>query len=156
MDIHSQGCIFEKIQQQQNLLHRDDFTVETLITEALSQLLLQDETSIQVCIDENFAMQGDLFYLSMALKNLIDNALKFAQTLPIKIIVKKKQIIVKNMGKSLEHPLVYYCENFIQGEYARTTKGFGIGLSLVKTILDKHHLSLHYNYTNGENIFTIS
>ena len=146
----------EKIQQQQDLLHRDDFTVETLITEALSQLLLQDETSIQLRIDENFSMQGDLFYLSMALKNLIDNALKFAQTLPIEIIIKKKQIIVKNLGKSLKHPLAYYCENFTQGEYARTTKGFGIGLSLVKTILDKHHLSLHYSYTDGKNIFTIS
>jgi len=33
--------------------------------------------------------------------------------------------------------------------------GLGLGLYIVKSILDIHQMALHYTYKNGENIFTV-
>lgn len=64
-------------------LEMSTFSAETLILEALSKLYISDESKIQVTIEEDFKITGDLHYLCLALKNIIDNALKYATKLPI-------------------------------------------------------------------------
>ena len=98
-------------------------------------------------------IEGDLYYLSIALKNLIDNALKYATDFPIIIKVGKNQISILNSGQKLSKDLEYYLKPFTQELMQRD--GFGLGLSIVKKILDKHNFKLIYSYKNGFNIFTI-
>ena len=50
------------------------FSAETLIIESLGKLYLDDESKIEINIDENFKINADLYYLSIVIKNLIDNA----------------------------------------------------------------------------------
>ena len=145
----------EKLNANRYLLHIESFGVETLITEALSRLFLEDDADIEVNILNNINIKGDLFYLSIALKNLIDNALKYTKQKPITIAVKDKRISVKSRGEKLTKPIQYYYEAFTQEDSSRESKGYGVGLWLVKNILDKHSFDLEYSYEDGENIFTI-
>lgn len=145
----------EKLNANQQQLNIQKFDCETLITTSLSKLFMDDEGSVDVFIESNFTICADLNYLSIALKNLIDNALKYSVEKPVYIIVKDKKIIVKNRGEKLEKPLEFYCEDFTQGDNSRNQKGYGLGLSLVKRILDKHRFNLSYSYEDEFNLFTI-
>ena len=134
-------------------LNLTTFSAETLIIESLEKLYLEDESKIEIKINEDFKISGDLHYLSTALKNLIDNALKYAISFPIIIKVDKNQISILNSGEKLSKEFEYYLKPFTQELIQRD--GFGLGLSIVKKILDKHNFQLIYSYKNGFNIFKI-
>ena len=134
-------------------LNLTTFSAETLIVESLGKLYLEDESKININILDDFKISGDLNYLSVALKNLIDNALKYAITYPIIIEANKNEISILNKGKKLSKEFEYYLKPFTQ-ELAQRD-GFGLGLSIVKKILDKHNFKLDYSYENEFNIFKI-
>ncbi|QKF83521.1 ArsS family sensor histidine kinase [Halarcobacter ebronensis] len=134
-------------------LQLSTFTCETLILEALNKLYLKEESNIEIDIIDNFKIEADLEYLAIALKNLIDNALKYANKYPIKIESYKNKIVVKNMGKKLSKEISYYLKPFTQESSNRD--GFGLGLSIVTKILKKHNFVLEYSYEDGTNIFAI-
>lgn len=136
-----------------NKLNLTTFSVETLVVEALGKLYLEDESKIEININEDFKINGDLYYLTIALKNLIDNALKYAIEFPVVIKVEKNQISILNKGKELSKELEYYLKPFTQELSQRD--GFGLGLSIVKKIIDKHEFQLDYSYKNKFNIFRI-
>ncbi|MCT7488019.1 ArsS family sensor histidine kinase [Aliarcobacter cryaerophilus] len=129
------------------------FSAETLVLESLGKLYLEDESKVDIEIFEDFKIEGDLYYLSIALKNLIDNALKYAISFPIIIKVDKNQISISNRGKELSKEFEYYLKPFTQELSQRD--GFGLGLSIVKKILDRHNFQLLYSYENHYNIFKI-
>ena len=129
------------------------FNVETLVIESLGKLYLEDESKIEIDLNENFKIDGDLYYLSMAFKNLIDNALKYAVSYPIIIKSNLNEISISNKGKKLSKELEYYLKPFTQELTQRD--GFGLGLSIVKKIIDKHHFKIDYSYNNDSNVFKI-
>lgn len=131
------------------------FTVETLISESLSRAFIEDESLVYVNINDSFEIKGDMNYLSIALKNLIDNALKYTTQKPIALEVKEHIISVKSKGEILKYPLEYYCEPFSQGDNSRGIEGFGLGLSIVRTIIQKHGFKLGLTCKEGENSFWI-
>lgn len=134
-------------------LNVSTFSAETLILEALSKLYITDESKIQLTIEEDFKITGDLHYLSLALKNIIDNALKYTSKLPITIDVPNNEICVSNYGKPLSKELEYYLKPFTQELSQRD--GFGLGLNIVKKIIDKHNFVLSYRYEYEQNHFKI-
>lgn len=146
----------EKLNANQHRFNLEKFNAETLISESLSKLFIEDETSVEVLMESNFDIHADLNYLSIALKNLIDNGLKYATEKPVFIIVKDRNISVKSKGEKLDKPLKFYCEDFTQGDNSRSKKGYGLGLSLVKRILEKHNFKLSYQYDNGFNVFIMA
>lgn len=129
------------------------FSAETLILESLSKLYLEDESKIELNINEDFKVTGDLYYLSIAVKNLIDNALKYTQELPVIIDIDENIIKISNKAKELSKDLDYYLKPFTQELSHRN--GFGLGLSIVKKIIDKHQYKLGYEYIDGYIIFKI-
>ncbi|MCT7912271.1 ArsS family sensor histidine kinase [Arcobacter lacus] len=134
-------------------LNISTFSAETLVLESLGKLYLEDESKIQIDINEDFKINADLYYLSIAFKNLIDNALKYAISFPIIIKVDKNQISISNKGKQLSKEFEYYLKPFTQELSQRD--GFGLGLSIVKKILDRHNFQLLYSYENDYNVFKI-
>ncbi|GAB6046003.1 hypothetical protein JCM11957_16020 [Caminibacter profundus] len=124
------------------------FKVSTLITEAISKLFIEEEQVEIELID--FDIRGDLNYLSIALKNLIDNAIKFTRKYPIKIIAKENYIEVCSFGEKIEQSLDELTKLFV-----KKSKGFGIGLNIVKRIVDLHKFEFRYSYKDSKNCFKI-
>ncbi len=126
------------------------FKAQTVIIEALDKLYISDEESIQVELND-FFIEADIHYISTALKNLIDNALKYTQKLPILIVAKENRIEVISYGDRLKQEFNYYIEPFIK----ENSNGHGLGLSIVELITKKHGFSLLYKHQEGKNIFII-
>ncbi len=124
----------------------------TLIVEALNRVKIFDEDSIEIALLEDFQIEGDLYYLSIAVKNLIDNAIKYTVQFPIKIVILYCEIHIISYGNMLKESLDFYLKPFNK----ESKSGLGLGLSLVELILKEHSFYLDYKHQNGENIFIIN
>jgi two-component system OmpR family sensor kinase len=144
----------EKLHAMKTLQNKS-FQAETLILEALSRLILEDESKITIDIRSDFTISGDLNYLALALKNLIDNAVKYALEYPVTVTAEKGTITVKNRGDALSGTLAYYTEPFTREESSRRSEGYGLGLNIVQKILERHNLTLEYAYLKGYHLFYI-
>ncbi len=136
-----------------NTLNNTKLSADTLILESLNKLYLKDDSKVNVIIQDNFGINADLQYLTTAIKNLIDNALKYTTTFPITIKAYNNEISIINTGDKLSNKLEHYLKPFIQESQQRD--GFGLGLSIVQKIVEKHHFVLTYEHSQG-NIFKIS
>ncbi|MDD2368481.1 MAG: ArsS family sensor histidine kinase [Sulfuricurvum sp.] len=144
----------EKLQAT-DTIQSEKFSAETLVMEALSKLCLEDESAVKIEIKNNFILSGDVHYLSLALKNLLDNALKYTDRLPIVLEIDINRISVSNHGKPLEKDFSYFLTPFTRQESSRTTQGFGLGLNIVSKIIIKHGYQLTYDYKNEYHCFSI-
>lgn len=135
------------------VLKMKNFKVSTLVLESLSKLAIEDESKVSVLIKNDFTIEGDLYYLTLALKNLIDNAMKYAKEFPIIIESKDNKIFVKNIGDELLNDLIYYIQPFTREP--NQVEGHGLGLNIVNKILELHNFNLKYKYKDSYNTFIV-
>lgn len=135
-------------------LEKSEFTFETLFLESVSSLIL-NEDSLDLKIKSEKKINGDLYYLSVALKNLIENGMKYSDDSFVEVVYTGESIVIKNSGEPLTKAIEYYLKPFTRESKERDKKGFGLGLSIVAKILEKHKFQLNYSYENGKNIFAI-
>ena len=136
------------------VLEINKFKASSLILESLSKLSIEDESKVIVNIKDDFNIEADFYYLTIALKNLIDNAMKYAKEFPIVIESKDNKIYVKNIANELSNDLIYYIQPFTREPNQQ--QGHGLGLNIVSKILGLHGFDLKYEYKDSYNIFNIS
>jgi len=134
-------------------LKSSEFKISSLILEALSKLSIDDESKMNLEIKNDFYVVGDKYYLTIALKNLIDNALKYGENFPVEIETKNNRLNVKNIAPKLTNDLIYYIKPFTREPNQQS--GHGLGLNIVNKIIQKHNFKLEYNYKTPHNIFSI-
>ncbi len=145
----------EKIKSKNLKLNRQKCTVETLLSETLSKMMIENEKDISIDIKANFECFVDINYMSIAIKNLIDNALKYRDNGRVEIECDKNIIMIKNQAKQLSHDLEFYTREFTQEDNSRGTKGYGLGLNLVSRIINYHGFLFAYKYKDSKNVFEI-
>lgn len=108
-----------------------------------------------VIIDvENIALTTDVKLLSLAIKNLLDNGIKYSKNKEVTLkSTPEGSLEVISQGEALQHPFSYYIEPFSQEE--KRSSGFGLGLYIVHSIVEKLGWRLGYRYEAGNNIFVI-
>jgi two-component system sensor histidine kinase MprB len=110
--------------------------VAAVVAERFSDRTVRD---ITVTTDSSVVM-GKPLALSRALSNIVGNADKFAPPdTPISIDVAEGVVTVSDGGSGFEQddlPLVF--ERFYRSDSARSETGSGLGLSIVKQIIDDH------------------
>lgn len=127
--------------------------INYVFAEAKEMLLLEDE-KISIICDNPFVVLIDFKLFTTAIKNLLDNAIKYSDDNVVKVWICHNNIKFYNKGKKLNNDLKYYIEPFTQGG-TKSSNSFGLGLYVVNTILEAHKLSLQYTHENGYNIFSI-
>ena len=131
-----------------------------LMNEAKMDDIINDSITLLLCNRNKLTIQTqgetlvtDTKLLTLAIKNLLDNALKYSDDKKATIITNPSSIKVISSGKSLEHPLTYYLEPFTQEE--KRNSGFGLGLYIVNNIAQRLGYTLSYYHKNGSNIFEL-
>jgi len=122
------------------------------IIEKSQELLMVESSCITAEIKDKIIIT-DVKLMSLAIKNLLDNGLKYGKKKCVIIRTNSYAIEILSEGEVLEHPLSYYTEPFSQGE--KRSSGFGLGLYIVHSILEKLGYKLAYRYEDGKNIFII-
>jgi two-component system OmpR family sensor kinase len=127
-------------------------TLEEIVGKS-QHLLMAEKGKVSVEI-KNIKLKTDSKLLSLAIKNLLDNGIKYSSDRHVLLRTTDQNIIeIVSKGEELKHPLTYYTEPFSQEE--KRSSGFGLGLYIVHSILSKLGCDLGYRYENGENIFEI-
>ncbi len=136
-------------------LRKEDVALTELVDRALS-LLLQDRELVEIDIPRDVKVKVDPDMFAVALKNLIDNGLKFSSDGKVRIIFGKKKLKIVNAGDKVSIPEEYMFEPFSKEVSERNRNGLGLGLYIVKYILEMHGVEIGYRYEEGENIFELN
>ena len=129
-------------------------------------LLLADKWSqknlkFDMNFDEEFIVANEEL-LKQVWINLIDNAVKFSAkdgTVSIKITDYKDNISVDviNQGKDIPKESISRIFNkFYQADESHSSDGNGIGLAIVKKIVDLHNGNVTVDSQNGTTRFTVT
>ncbi len=141
----------EQITSKNFHLHIESYPIDRIIQEGIGLLMLEDsEEMIDIKKVDNFTMQVDIELLSLVIKNLLDNAIKYSTDKRVHVLLESGAIKISNRGNKLPQDIESYFAPFHQSE-----GGLGLGLYIVKSILDIFHMRLEYQYTDGINHFII-
>jgi two-component system OmpR family sensor kinase len=142
----------EELLTTQKFLEKKRYKLSDLLENSID-LLLCDATLIQTQIKDT-KIEVNFKFFSIALKNLLDNGLKHSSDKRVILSNSQTKILIENRGEALLKPLESYFEPFSQTQN-NTTGSFGLGLYIVKHILDAHGFRLEYAYDEGVNKFFI-
>ena len=114
--------------------------------------------------EEPILVRGDNDMITQAIYNLLENATKFAREgttlyLGVTTIDGKARVTVRNLGDTIpaeELPLLF--ERFHKSDKSRSEDkdGVGLGLYIVKTILEQHKEKINVTSENGVTTFAFS
>jgi two-component system, OmpR family, sensor kinase len=147
--INEFASIEELISSSKNI-EKKFYYLEDIVDNAKDILMIEDEHVISKYDNKKLEINFKLF--SIAVKNLIDNALKYSLNNEVIIKTEEQNIIFENTGKELEFPLEKYFEPFFSNE-DKSKDSFGLGLYIVYNILKANGYSLQYEYIDGINRF---
>lgn len=114
-------------------------------------LLLRDETRIILEGDASKIVTADFEYFAIALKNLIDNALRYSEEEVVVRFTEQETAIISHGA-----PLDLAPDAFTR-PFNRSFEGGGLGLGLyiTHTVAERHGFALQYRYKEGLNCFAI-
>ena len=128
----------------------EDYRAVDLISEAIDMGFFEAE-NYSLDISSDLMLHVDYKLFATAIKNMIDNAIKYADDKKVIITARQGKLLFENYGKGLDEPLSYYLEPFTKSHKA--VHSFGLGLYIVSAILESHGYKLKYEHLNGWNRF---
>ena len=116
------------------------------------------EQRFQAEIEDGRTCQGDMALLQKAVSNIIGNTVAHSPSqAEISVTLTGNTLQVRNSGVSIDSAnLKKIFEPFyrVDRSHSRNTGGSGLGLYIVKTILERHGFSFRMNSTDDEVCFT--
>lgn len=129
----------------------EEYRAVDVISEAIDLGFFESE-NYTLDISEDLMLHVDYKLFATAIKNMIDNAIKYSDDNKVIITAREGKILFENYGKGLDEPLSYYIEPFTKSHKA--VQSFGLGLYIVNAILEAHGYKLMYEHLNGWNRFS--
>jgi len=114
-------------------------------------LAMVPSKALKLEIDDSLVLNVDFRLFTTAIKNLIDNGIKYSIDNFVIITATKDRISVISKGSPLEHKLSHYVQPFIRETTSQHS--FGLGLYIVDNIVKGHNLEFNYKHKNGLNYF---
>lgn len=155
-----------KIESKIYQLRRERFCLSDVIHTTLRKLDYFSQTKhlkVQQTIQEQVYIHGDPNLIEKAISNVVNNAMKYSkegQTVALDLQEVNNQWVfrVLNTGATIdEASLLYLFEPFYRMEKSRNrnTGGSGLGLYIVKQVLDLHDVSYEIKNTPEGVLFTM-
>lgn len=127
-----------------------EYRLIDIIDGAIDMAMVErDVVSIDIVSDVKFHANYRLY--TTAIKNMIDNAMKYSSDKHINILMLNGELCFESKGECLSQPLSYYIEPFTKDNPSKNS--FGLGLYLVDSILKAHGQVLAHEYEDGVNRF---
>ncbi len=106
--------------------------------------------TVKVQIRQPVAIHADRTMMEMVVVNLIDNALKYSDTV-VEVLVEPEKLAVIDRGEGIEaHEIEAVTKKFYRIEKHSWDNSMGLGLAIVKYILKLHRIDLEISSKRGE------
>lgn len=152
-----------KVENQTILTNVSEFNLSEQIRSAV--LLLAEkwtQKELEPDIDfKEYIIEGNEELLKQVWINLIDNAVKFSEpggmlSLRITEDVGRVAVTVTNYGREIPpESLDRIFQKFYQADESHSSQGNGIGLAIVKKVVELHHGEVTVESRNGKTVFTV-
>jgi len=149
-ELIAEFALIEEVTAGFGHIEKKEYRLIDLIDGAIDMAMV-DYDAVWVEIDAAYKIKVDYRIFVTAIKNMIDNAMKYSPNHQVKISVEHHEIIFENAGEKLKHSLAYYVEPFTKEKPSKDS--FGLGLYLVEAILEAHGMILGYEHDDGINKF---
>ncbi|CAA6799211.1 MAG: Histidine kinase [uncultured Sulfurovum sp.] len=156
--------VFNRMKEQLNKLKQlEHLSADTLelelqevnmvnIIDDIRDILQADYLAINYeMIPQKFKVNTELF--SIALKNLIANALTYSPDHSVWIKHKNNALYIVNKGQSLNSTFETYTKPFVREDLSKN--GMGLGLYLSKEIFLKHNVKMSYKYYHDHHMIIL-
>ena len=137
-------------------LNRSEFDLSELVSGILEDYRnLPDDRSISFSHSGNSVLSADRELIRTALQNLIENAVKYSPGgSKILIDVTDSTISISNPSEPVSKAdLKKIWQPYFRLDKSRHKKGNGLGLSIVKSILDLHGAKYEMSMRDGRMVF---
>jgi len=144
---------FAMIEEVTSLDDKRDFNIYRLvdIIDGAIDMAMVEEGAVSVDVASSSKINANYKLYTTAIKNMIDNAMKYSDDEHINIRILNGELCFENSGERLKNSLKYYIEPFTKENPSKNS--FGLGLYLVDSILKAHNQVLAYEYEDGTNRF---
>lgn len=152
-----------KVENQTILTDISKFNLSEQIRSSV--LLLEEKwvkKNIELQLDfDEYEIEANEELLKQVWINLIDNAIKFVEpagTVALEVIDLEASICIKISNTGNEIPpqkRERIFNKFYQADESHATQGNGIGLAIVKRIVDLHNGNVGVGYEKGSTVFTV-
>ena len=153
-DMVENMLLASKIDNHSYTFPKAKFNLSVLVDSIVNRLQLSKCESNQQIIDAEIEpkveITGDKFALTSVVTNLIENAIKYSgpcETVGVKLFLKDDRVFLQVADHGIgisDHEKNRIFDKFyrVGSEDTRNTKGTGLGLYIVKEVLDKHQASI--------------
>ena len=153
-DMVENMLLASKIDNRSYTFPKDKFNLSVLVDSIVNRLQITKCEGTQQIIDAEIEpkveITGDKFALTSVVTNLIENAIKYSgpcETVGVKLFSKDCKIFLEVADHGIgiaDHEKNRIFDKFyrVGSEDTRNTKGTGLGLYIVKEVLDKHQASI--------------
>ena len=131
--------------------------LSNILDQAVDLLMLDEikrEEDVVIEGDFDFVVNVDFDLIALAIKNLLDNALKHSIYRKVYVKSNAYTLIIANEGEALKMDINEYFKPFVSGSKA-CGSSLGLGLYIVQNILRQHGLEVTYTYQDGFHQFSI-
>jgi signal transduction histidine kinase len=154
-------ALFElsKLEAKEVQVHPEPFVLAELMQEALQEFKItaqQKELNLICALCENPArVYADIGLIERVLQNLLDNAIKYTPaggTITLQLTQQQQvlEISVTDTGPGIPETLLPYLFDHYQRYSQAPTEGAGLGLVIVKKILELHHTQIFVSSKLGQ------
>ena len=146
----------EELSSRNYCPNKQKILLQDVLKRVFEMLLLDEEqiTSLFILPQNQQSLYADFEMISLVIKNLIDNAIKYKTQGQIEICIAKKNKRKKNYGNPLPYTLKDHSKPFFKDSKSNTS-GLGLGIYIIKSTLETQGLELDYFHQNNQNIFII-
>lgn len=157
-----------KLESRSFNLPKEDFNLTELIegvVDRLKKSACKSQQVIAADLEEDVILHADKFAITNVVTNLVENAIKYSPpcaSINVKLYREdgKLRFSVEDFGEGIsdeDKKLIFNKFYRVGNEATRKTKGTGLGLYIVKTVLQKHQATIRVkdNSPNGS-IFEVT
>ncbi len=153
-DMVENMLIASRIDNSSYTFPKEKFNLSELVQTIVSRLQINkcdcNQQIIATEVEDSIEITGDKFALSSMINNLIENAIKYSgpcEAVEVKLQRKEQSVhlMVADHGIGIsdtEKPRIFEKFYRVGNEDTRNTKGTGLGLFIVKHVLDKHEATI--------------
>lgn len=146
----------EQINTNNYQVHNSEFSLTDLMQKINKMLIIEYERPRKVILENrNAIIAGDFTLMSLAVKNLVDNAFKYSSNKRVRIFTQENDLIIANEGEAFKNDINEYFKPFFNDGEKNAKRGLGLGMYIIKNTISAQGYELFYKYKENSHYFFI-